>query len=95
LKKDKKNNVSLIEFLMSMGITSIIAGMVLDGGEVSIPAIRGTWIVSSIIPLIILSRRSISKLTRIDGYVILFSPPIVFITFLVLLPLTWHFKDNF
>lgn len=89
--KQKNGNSLFLNFLISAALTSSFAGMILDGGEVTKPAIIGTCIAGTIILIIVEVRGGKSGFTAWDR-VLPLSPPILFVIFMFILPLVWRFR---
>ena len=82
----------LFRLLISVVATSIFAGMILDGGAVSMPSIIGAWVVSAVVFGIVAFRRGEAKATALDRLLVVLSPPVVFALFMLVLPAVWHWR---
>jgi hypothetical protein len=69
-----------------------MAGMILDGGEVCIPALIGSAIASTVIFIIIMIRRGNSRATKYGRIIIASAATIIFMLYLLILPYVWHLR---
>jgi len=83
---DAGKNFGLFPWAISLMVTSIFAGMILDGGVVSGPSIICTWVASVIVMAIVVARRGATGFSRTDRLLLVLCSPVFFFIFTLVLP---------